>query len=197
MSTMTVEDVVGRAYGCLAELWCNPQDVDMEKVRIEAGEMVKSTGVDEEVGTSLASFLEAASLSEEAYIEMFELTPKCPLYLGSYAFDEPETCAQAAVSDRNEYMIELNAIYKHFGLETDGTELPDYLPLMIEFLSLQAPRQDDPLRKKYIEEYMLPFLPAMRSKLEDLESQHLHLLDALVSIVNLDLDKANVGGCTS
>jgi nitrate reductase delta subunit len=193
---MAVGDITGRAYCCIAELWCNPQDVDMEKAMIEAGEVAGLESVDQEVGTSLAKFLKAGPLSEEEYIEMFELSPKCALYLGSYGFDEPETCAQAAVSDRNEYMIELNAIYKHFGLEIDGTELPDYLPLMIEFLSLETHGRDVALRTKFIEEYMQPYLPAMRSKLEGLESQYLHLLDTVQSILNLDLDNAKVGGCT-
>ena len=193
---MTAEDVLRKAYSCIAELWCNPQDVDMDKARNEAGEVVTLGSLHQEVGTLLASFLEVSSVSEEEYIEMFELRPKCPLYLGSYGFEEPETCAQAAVSDRNEYMIELSAIYRHFGLELDGTELPDYLPLMIEFLSLKADRRDDSLKRKLIEEYMLPYLPAMRSKLEEIESQYLHLLDALVGILNLELDKGKMGGCT-
>ena len=139
---------MGKAYSCIAELWCNPQDVDMERARTKAGEVATSQSLHREVGTLLARFLEENAVSEEEYIETFELNPRCPLYLGSYGFDEPETCAQAAVSDRNEYMIELNAIYKHFGLEIDGMELPDYLPLMIEFLSLKADRRDDSLRKK-------------------------------------------------
>ena len=193
---MTAEDVLRKAYSCIAELWCSPQDVDMEKARNEAGEVATLESLHQEVGTLLARFLEEDSVSEEEYIEMFELKPQCPLYLGSYGFDEPETCAQAAVSDRNEYMIELNAIYRHFGLELDGSELPDYLPLMIEFLSLKAHRRDDSLRKKLIEEYMLPYLPAMRSKLEGIKSQYLHLLDTLVGILNLDLDKGKMGGCT-
>ncbi len=189
MNEMIVEDVLKKTYGCIAELWCSPQDVDMEKVRNEAGEVVTLKSLHQEVGTLLARFLEENSVAEEEYIEMFELDPKCPLYLGSYGFDEPKTCAQAAVSDRNEYMIEINAIYRHFGFELNGKELSDYLPLMIEFLSLTAHRRNDSLRMKFVEEYMLPFLPPMRSKLEGLKSQYLHLLDTLEGILNLDIDK--------
>ena len=196
MGAMTAEEVLTKAYSCIAELWCSPQDVDMETARSNAGDVVTLESLRQEVGPSLASFLETNSLSEEDYIETFELSPTCPLYLGSYGCDEPETCAQAAVSDRNEYMIELKAIYRHFGYEVDGMELPDYLPLMIKFLSLKAHRRDDSLRKKLIEEYMLPYLPAMRSKLEGIKSQYLHLLDTLVGILNLDLDKGQMEGCT-
>ena len=83
MSAVIVEDGLRRAYSCLAELWCNPQDVDMEKARGEAGEVATLENLNEEVGTLLASFLEVNAISEEEYIEMFELRPKCPLYLGS------------------------------------------------------------------------------------------------------------------
>lgn len=189
MSEMTVEETLSKVYGCLAELWCSPQDVDMEKTRDVAGELATLKNLSRDVGTSLANFLEVNAASEEDYIEMFELNPKCPLYLGSYGFDEPETCANAATSDRNEYMIELNAIYRHFGLELDGTELPDYLPLMMEFLSMGSFPRDDSLRRKFIEEYMSPHLPAMRSKLEGLESPYVHLLDALDRMLTLDLGK--------
>jgi nitrate reductase delta subunit len=124
---------------------------------------------------------------EEAYVELFELNPRCPLYLGSHAFDEPKTCAQAALSDRNEYMIELVGIYKHFGLTLKGRELPDYLPLMVEFLALTA-EVDDPIRERFIREYLLPFLPPLRERLAALSSPYLHLAEGLERLLKLDLD---------
>ncbi len=189
MSEIIVEDVLKKTYNCVAELWCSPQDVDMEKVRNEADEVVTSKILHRDVGALLAKFLEKNIVAEEEYIEMFELDPRCPLYLGSYSFDEPSTCANAAVSDRNEYMIEIGAIYKHFGFELNGKELSDYLPLMIEFLSLTVNKRNDSVRKKFIEEYMLPFLPPMGSKLKELKSQYLFLLDTVESLIKLDLDK--------
>ncbi|MEE8326150.1 MAG: hypothetical protein V3R58_03845, partial [candidate division NC10 bacterium] len=92
----------------------------------------------------------------------------------------------AAVSDRNGYMIELTGIYRHFGQVLDGTELPDYLPLMVEFLSLTVESRDDPVRGKLIDEYMVPFLPPMRSRLEELKTPYLHLLDALVRVMSVE-----------
>ena len=83
-------------------------------------------------------------------------------------------------------MIELTAIYKHFGQIPDGSELPDYLPLMVDFLSLTAQSDDDPIRGKLLNEYILPFLPPMRSRLAELETPYLYLLDALEKIINLE-----------
>ena len=131
------EKILQDAYGVIAELWCSPQDVDMTEVRSNAEEIVEGLmSTDEETAMMLARFLSSDIIADEDYIDLFELEPKCSLYLGSHSFDEPKTCAGAGVSDRNDYMIEVAGIYRHFGKAISGNELPDYLPLMIDFLSL-------------------------------------------------------------
>ena len=134
----------------------------------------------------LSQFLETP-ISEEEYVDLFELAPRCSLYLGSHVFEEPETCDKAAVSNRNMYMIELQGIYRHTGLMLNGKELPDYLPLMVEFLSLTA-GSEDPIREKLIKEYILPYLPPIRSKLEELKTPYIYLLGALERVLKLDLE---------
>ncbi|MAE00943.1 MAG: hypothetical protein CMK53_09920 [Proteobacteria bacterium] len=182
--------VVKDVYALISELWCSPPEADAERAEIKKdGERVLEglKTIDEESAKLLSSFLKEDTISDEDYIELFELQPKCPLYLGSHTFDEPKTCANAAVSDRNGYMIELIGIYRHFGQTISGGELPDYLPLMVDFLSLTAESRDDPIRGKFIDEYVLPFLPPMRSRLEELETSYLHLLDTLEKVIDLDL----------
>jgi nitrate reductase delta subunit len=177
-----------RAYALVADLWCNPQDVEVKSVREAAAAIIPILGAVDSEGTArLERFLAHYPLVEEEYVELFELNPRCALYLGSHAFDEPKTCAQAAVSDRNEYMIELIGIYKHFGLSLKGKELPDYLPLMVEFLALTADAED-PLREKFIREYVLPFLSPLRERLEALNSPYLHLSAGLERLLKLDLE---------
>jgi nitrate reductase assembly molybdenum cofactor insertion protein NarJ len=83
-------------------------------------------------------------------------------------------------------MIELLGIYGHLELTPNGKELPDYLPLMVEFLSLVA-GSEDPIREKLIKDYILPFLPPIRSRLEELNTHYLYLLDALERVLRLDL----------
>ena len=109
------------------------------------------------------------------------------MYLGTHSYDEPKTCAGAGVSDRNKYMIELRAIYKHFEKIADEKELPDYLPLMIDFLSLTINSKNDSVRGKFINEYLLPFLPPVQSKLKELKTPYVYLIDALNKITNIDL----------
>jgi nitrate reductase assembly molybdenum cofactor insertion protein NarJ len=69
----------------------------------------------------------------------------------------------------------------------NGKELPDYLPLMVDFLSLTT-ALEDPVRESFIVKYFLPFLPPMRSRLEELETPYLYLLDALEKVMNIDLN---------
>ncbi len=177
-------------YALIAKLWCSPPEGDGERAEIkEAAEQVvkRLEGIDKESAILLSRFLGENDIAEEDYIDLFELDPRCPLYLGSHTYDEPTTCATAAVSDRNEYMIELGGIYSHFGRKPNGKELPDYLPLMVDFLSLTTESKEDPVRDKFINEYILPFLPPMRSRLVELETPYLHLLDALEKIINVEL----------
>lgn len=176
-------------YACIAELWCSPRDVDMAEVKRRTEKVVAGLeGMDKEGAASLSQFLHN-SVSEEEYVDLFELDPRCPLYLGSHVFEEPKTCAQAGLSDRNGYMIELRGIYGHLGLSPNGKELPDYLPLMLEFLSLSA-GSDDPVRARLVKDYILPYLPPIRSRLEQLKTPYVCLLDALEGVLKMDLKQA-------
>lgn len=190
MNDVNGNQIVKDVYALIGELWCSPPEEDVERAKIkkDAERLLKGLeSVDRESAKLLSTFLNENTISDEDYIDLFELQPKCPLYLGSHTYDEPKTCANAAVSDRNGYMIELIGIYRHFGQTISGGELPDYLPLMVNFLSLTAESRDDPIRGKLIDEYILPFLPPMRSRLEELETPYLHLLGALEKVIDLDL----------
>ena len=190
MDEKQVVQAVKDTYSLISDLWCSPPETDAarQEVAKDAARVVGALeSIDRESAMLLSDFLKENTISEEDYIDLFELEPKCPLYLGSHTYDEPKTCANAAVSDRNGYMIELVGIYRHFGQVLDGKELPDFLPLMVEFLSLTVESRDDPVRAKLIDEYMVPFLPPMRSRLEELETPYLHLLAALEKLMSVDL----------
>jgi nitrate reductase delta subunit len=186
---MEEKQIFKDVYALISELWCSPpeEEVNRKEFKKNVKDVIKRLeSIDEESAMSLSEFVRKEAISEEAYIDLFELDPQCPLYLGSHTFDEPKTCANAAVSDRNGYMIELNAIYNHFGQRPNANELPDYLPLMVDFLSLTTESNDDPVRDKFIKEYMLPHLPSMHSRLEELGTPYLYLLEALEKVMNID-----------
>jgi nitrate reductase delta subunit len=187
---MESNQILKDVYSLMAELWCSPSEMNAKKDEIKKdtkGVIKKLENIDKESAMLLRSFLEENTISDESYIDLFELDPQCALYLGSHKYDEPKMCANAAVSDRNKYMIELKAIYKHFRKIPDEKELPDYLPLMIDFLSLTIESKNDSVRGKFIKEYLLPFLPLIHSKLKELKTPYVYLIDALNKIINIDL----------
>ncbi len=189
MSGADSKQTLSNVYSLIAELWCSPpeDDVQRQEIKSDAEEMARRlVSIDKESAQLLSRFLQENTISDTDYIDLFELEPQCSLYLGSHSYEEPQTCANAAVSDRNGYMIELSGIYKHFGQMPNGLELPDYLPLMLEFLSMTVDSDDDPVREKLLTEYLLPFLPPMRERLEELETPYLYLLDALEKIVRVE-----------
>ncbi len=188
MDSIKKDQIIKNVYKLISDLWCSPSDINIQNIKKDSENVIKKLEeVNKEAAILLQKFIEEKTISEESYIDLFELDPKCPLYLGTHSYDEPKTCAGAGVSDRNKYMIELRAIYKHFEKIADEKELPDYLPLMIDFLSLTINSKNDSVRGKFIKEYLLPFLPPVQSKLKELKTPYVYLIDALNKITNIDL----------
>lgn len=189
MDNIIKNQIIKDVYKLMSELWCSPSEINLTNIKKNSENIIKKLeDINKESAMLLQKFLEENTISDESYIDLFELDPKCPLYLGTHSYDEPKTCAGAGVSDRNKYMIELRAIYKHFEKIADEKELPDYLPLMIDFLSLTIDSKNDSVRGKFIKEYFLPFLPPLQSKLKELKTPYVYLIDALDKIMNIDLE---------
>ena len=134
-----------------------------------------------------------ASRSTEEYVATLELSPPCPLYLGSYLFDEPKSCRGAGMSGRNSYMMELVNIYRHFGFELNGSELSDFLPVMVEFLAISLERRDMDqigLRRSFIERYLLVGLDPLGEALSKYESPYGLLVEALGELLAEDAAQA-------
>lgn len=180
---------LAKAYRLVAELFVNPDRTDPSRLSADARRVVLpavADGIDGQTASRLGAFLdEYESMSTEAFVETHELGPTCPLYLGHYAFDEPETCRDVADADRNQYMVELNAIYEHFGFGLDD-ELPDFLPAMVEFCWLTLPERGDELRAEF-QRKVLALLPAMRERFEGDGTPYRLLLDVVERLITFDL----------
>ncbi len=130
-----------------------------------------------------------------AYLEELEMTRNRPLYLGFYLFEEPESCQSAGTCGRNGYMIELSGIYRHYGLELDGKELPDFLPLALDFLALSADRREGDegaVRTQLIERYLQPAVVAMHERFSEHGGPWLLAVDALAALLRAELDELGV-----
>lgn len=176
-----------KAYHLLSELWCSPRDVDVIALRKDTAELIEESATQiPHLSHALRSFLESPAISETDYIHFFELEPECPLYLGSHTFEEPQSCAGAVNCDRTQYMLELGNYYRHFGLSPDSKELPDYLPLMLDFLAVTAEQTNETPRQQFIEKGFLPYLPAMGEKLRAINESYYALWQAMNALLTLE-----------
>lgn len=178
---------LGAVYELVAELLLNPAVRDKERV-----ERCLGTVPDSPVRDSIERFLASPSSQDVAeYTATLELTPPCPLYLGAYMYDEPNSCRGAGASGRNQYMIELNAVYEHFGVGMAGKEeLPDFLPVMVEFMAFSIAHKERDgigLRRRFVENYLQPGLPYLRKAMRRYESVYDVLIEALEFAVEEDM----------
>lgn len=176
---MIANSALAAGYRLLAELLLHPDERD--RWRIAALRRCAAPGPAEVMDRLDAFLASPAAWSADEYVATLELAPPCPLYLGAYLFDEPSTCRDVGTSGRNAYMIELGAIYRHFGYALAPRELPDFAPAVFEFLALSLDRSERDtigLRRRLVRRLVLPALPRFRAALERRASPYAHLLAA-------------------
>lgn len=168
------------AYRLISELFLHPDHrdagvIDEEYARLQDAPPVFSAPIE--------TFLAApASQNDEEYVATLELTPLAPLYLGSYLYDEPDSCRGAGMSGRNGYMLELANIYRHFGVEFVSRELADFVPVIVEFLGISLEREDEDrvgLRRYFVETLLLNGIESLLSALRKCDSPYVSLVEAL------------------
>ena len=64
---------------------------------------------------------------QERYVFLFDRTRSLSLHLFEHVHGESR--------DRGQAMVDLKTLYSEGGLEIDSSELPDFLPLFLEFLA--------------------------------------------------------------
>jgi nitrate reductase delta subunit len=65
---------------------------------------------------------------QASYVRTFDMTPEHALHLTHHLFGDDR--------NRGPALIDLGEYYKSYGLELGTNELPDYLPLVLEFASM-------------------------------------------------------------
>lgn len=89
--------------------------------------------------------------------------------------------------DRGQAMVDLMAQYEKAGLQIDCRELPDYLPLYLEYLSVLPPHDaQDGLQN------VAPILALLGGRLKQREAPWYHIFDALLIIANTSLSSDSV-----
>ena len=122
-----------------------------------------------EVKTMLRSFvreIEAKSMDRllEEYVETFDLKEATSLYLSYGIWKDERT--------RGQVLVELKEQYRDAGLEMEEGELPDYLPLLLEFFSVAPEEVVDRVYQTFKGD-----IERLRQALKEAKSPYAHLLD--------------------
>lgn len=75
--------------------------------------------------------------AQERYVHLFDRSRSLSLHLFEHVHGESR--------DRGQAMVDLMAMYEEAGFVIDSKELPDYLPLFLEFLSTRSKEEIDDL----------------------------------------------------
>jgi nitrate reductase delta subunit len=115
-----------------------------------------------------AGYLAAHSQLElaQAYVETFDLRRRTSLYLTYYQHGDTRKRGMA--------LLRLKRLYAAAGLELTGGELPDYLPLVLEFAALAPDGAGDALLREH-----RPALELIRRGLRDAGSPYADVLDGV------------------
>jgi nitrate reductase delta subunit len=100
------------------------------------------------------------------YVHTFDLHKRSALYLTFYALGDRR--------DRGLALLRLKRLYRAAGLPLDGSELPDYLPVMLEFAAAASAEQGELVLREH-----RPALQLVRTALHDQQSPYAHVLDAI------------------
>jgi len=117
--------------------------------------------------------LEATPLldAQERYVALFDRNRALSLHLYEHVHGESR--------DRGQAMVRLNTLYQLHGLCLTSTELPDYLPLYLEFLSLMPEKAARSLLAEAVH-----VVTALRRKLDQRRSPYAAVLRAVESLAS-------------
>lgn len=114
---------------------------------------------------------------QQTYVELFDRGRNLSLHLFEHVHGESR--------DRGQAMVDLMEIYREHGFEIAARELPDYIPLFLEYLS-QRPRDEalDLLR------HAMPVLRLLGARLAGRNSPYAALFASLAALAGEAADSA-------
>jgi nitrate reductase molybdenum cofactor assembly chaperone NarJ/NarW len=118
---------------------------------------------------ALVAFLgywENESRLQASYTEAFDFKRRGCLYLSYYRYGDQRA--------RGQVLVDMKEIYARAGYPLDTTELPDYLPLVLEFAS-EVPEEGLPMLAEH-----RSAIEVIRRSLRHDRSPYAHLIEALI-----------------
>ena len=122
------------------------------------------------------------------YVQTFDLHKRSALYLTFYSLGDRR--------DRGLALLRLKQLYRAAGLPQEGSELPDYLPVMLEFAAAAPTGQGELVLREH-----RAALELVRLSVREQDSPYAHVLDAVCEQLGglsagerLSLDRLIAGG---
>jgi nitrate reductase delta subunit len=112
---------------------------------------------------------------QEYWIGLFDRSKRLALHLYEHSYGESR--------DRGQAMVNLALTYRMNGFELNASEMPDYLPLFLEFLSV-IPQVH---ARRYLTD-AIDIIEALRIRLQERASPYAALLAALVTLASRQAD---------
>lgn len=161
--------LLGRTFKLCSLLLCYP-DEELLAARPElaaAAEQATPPAAAEALERFCAWWAEQEPLSlQQHYVEIFDLHKRCGLYLTFYG--EGDKRARGAA------LLRLKRLYRAAGLPLESTELPDYLPLMLEFAAGAPDRQGEIVLREH-----RAALELLRRSLHERHTPYAGVMDAV------------------
>jgi nitrate reductase delta subunit len=117
--------------------------------------------------------------AQEYWIGLFDRSKRFALHLYEHSYGESR--------DRGQAMVNLALTYRMNGFELNAAEMPDYLPLFLEFLSVIP----EVHARRYLTD-AIEIIEALRIRLEERDSTYAAVLAALVTLASREADDAEV-----
>ncbi len=102
----------------------------------------------------------------KGYVQTFDLDKHSALYVTFYSAGDRR--------DRGLVLLRLKKLYRAAGLPLEGSELPDYLPVMLEFAAAAPPAQGELVLSEH-----RAAIELVRLSLSEQHSPYAHVLDAV------------------
>jgi nitrate reductase delta subunit len=170
-----------KTYRALGALLTYPSDVLIEALPeivavFEQEEQLAMPHID--ALRALCTELEGQDLMDlqDGYIRLFDRTRSMSLHLYEHLYGEAR--------ERGQAMVRLQTLYKFHGFSHTGSELPDFLPLFAEFLSLMPDRT-----ARTILSDAAPVIEALRQRAMDKGTPYAAVFGALVSLASKTVDR--------
>ncbi len=103
---------------------------------------------------------------QQHYVDTFDLDKRCGLYLSFYGEGDRRA--------RGTALLRLKRIYRAAGLPLEGSELPDYLPVMLEFAADAPDRRGEIVLREH-----RPGLELLRHSLRERGTPYADVLEAV------------------